>query len=214
VRASTAATSERCLVHRPTVAWSISLLSSRSDLNSFTPLTAPTVEQRHRPSRRFAYLLSVLALALFLLPALALAFFAVFKLGDRLPERITAVVSQPGDDIIFDLPASEKPPITVLIDIIVSRVPDLKDVSEQEVFWHVRMDRRVFTDNPIIRWPVRYGETVANAALIVPAKKLRTGRYRFDAGVSFANSDGSMQNDPAKVLLLEFLIDDQLRLRP
>jgi hypothetical protein len=172
------------------------------------------VERRHRPGRSFAYLLSVLALGLFLLLPLAVAVFAVFKFGDRLPERITAVVSQPGDDIIFDLPASKKPPITGLIEISVSRAPDLKDVAEREVFWHLRMDYRVFKDNPIIRWPMRYGETVANTALLVPAKKLRTGRYRFYADVSFANSDRSIQNDPAKVLLLEFLIDDQLRLKP
>jgi hypothetical protein len=135
-------------------------------------------------------------------------------LGGRLPEFITPVITQLGDDIIFDLPSSmKKPPVTILREVIVSRKPDQDQTSEPEIFWHVRMDRRVIKADPLIRWPIRYGDKIPNAVEAVAAKKWRPGRYLLDVGVIFESEDGSRSDDADKFLLQEFSIDNNLRLR-
>jgi hypothetical protein len=134
-------------------------------------------------------------------------------LGGRFPELITPIITQLGDDIIFDLPSSKKPSVTILRDVIVSRKPDQDQTSEPEIFWHVHMDRRIFKGDPLIRWPIRYGDQIPNAVEAVAARRWRPGRYVLDVSMIFENEDGSRSYDAEKLVLEEFSIDNNLRLQ-
>ena len=98
----------------------------------------------------------------------------------------------------------------MLLDILVHKV-DAR--SNPELVWHVRMDNRVFKDSPFINWPLQYGEKIPNTLETVSAKTLHPGHYRLQAGVYLVNMDGSRQNEPARILLSEFWINSDLRLR-
>jgi hypothetical protein len=134
-----------------------------------------------------------------------------FFIGDRGSERMPALVSQVGDDVLFDLPSSAgRPKSTTFEAIVVLRYPSTDRRLGGEERWRTQMDKRLFKEDPIVEWPVRYGQNIANSVQIVPAKKLEPGYYRLYLGVVLHDVDA--QSGQERTLISEFSIDANLKL--
>lgn len=135
-----------------------------------------------------------------------------FYMGDPIPPRIPADISQVDGHIFFDLPSSSTPSSTIFEEIIVLRIPESKRVADSEKVWHMRMDKRVFKDDPPMNWPMRYGQKIANTVELLAAKKLQPGSYRVDLVVVLDGPEGSNDSRGIKTLVSDFSIDKDFRL--
>jgi hypothetical protein len=134
-----------------------------------------------------------------------------FFIGDRGPVTMPAIVSQVGDDILFDLPSSVgRPRSTTFEAIVILRYPAPDRRSGGEERWRMQMDKRLFKEDPILEWPMRYGQNIANTVQIVRAKKLEPGHYHLDLVVILRDVDG--QNGGIRNLISDFSINKNLKL--
>jgi hypothetical protein len=161
--------------------------------------------------------LGVIAAAVRAITISALSMCCSACIGDPVPERIDIVVSQAGDEISFDLPPDiplqQRQSDVSLVELSVGRVspenrPGFSCNIHQDVFWDIKADARRIS--PVLRFPLRYGETIPNAVAPVPAKKLTAGRYQFCADATLPNQRFNILG--FTVLFAEFEIDRDLRL--
>jgi hypothetical protein len=133
-------------------------------------------------------------------------------------DSATVIVTQNGDRIVFDIPEENKQAVTQLAEIMVVRLSEEVRAEEppaskarDQVFWHAHQHIRMFKDPPVVTWPLRYGEQVANVYQQTPAEKLRPGRYSVEIWVDALAPDMRRLGRPLRATA-EFSIGPDLKL--
>ena len=132
------------------------------------------------------------------------------------PDLVEIFATRAGREIVFDLPLGSSRAPMQLDDLAIWRMSKADKTSTREalcawtkdvdLFWHVRVNTRLFKEVPHIPWPLTYGARIPNADETVRAKRLRPGRYHIC--ISARVHEGSEQVVSLKTLRTEFVIED------
>jgi hypothetical protein len=144
---------------------------------------------------------------------IAASFLCFACAGDKKPfDLVQGIAAQRGNDILFDLPDPLKVRTARFTGLSVLSVPLSGRAEEIETYWRVQMDPGKYRQPPRVYWPMRYGDEIAYATQVTPAKRLRPGRYRITLDVVIDDMSKADAVRGAKVLVVDFFIGPDLRL--
>lgn len=137
-------------------------------------------------------------------------------LGDRLTERMGAVVAQSGNEIVFYLPSRVDMENVVAIELGDLVVNKRESGSEgrliETTVWRVTRIPSPSWSYPSIKWPIKYGSHIDGMRHEIGPVALSPGNYFFEADIYVRRSGETSAQAKALVIVREFTVNAEMRL--